>query len=139
MIAAGVKRLENRSWPVPLGLVASGQRLAIHAGRYDKRYETDVRGVLGARGVTFPRECNVYSAIVAVATLAGCYRDDVDLTPADRPWAIAGQWWWILRDVRALRLPIACKGAQGLWIPSPVVEEAVLLQDDTARVAEARA
>lgn len=70
------------------------------------------------------------SAVVAVATLAGCHRFDWDAQCGDSgdwsetsrhpglcsPYVVLGvQWHWELADVRPLLEPVPCRGQRGLW------------------------
>jgi hypothetical protein len=123
------KDVENRIWAPPSWLI--GQTLAIHAGK-------NVGGKPGCKsyhlGTTLVREtaisagldpsplaewvnklhrelCNATSAVVAVARVeAECERCEPSR------WSVEGQRHWRLHDVVALREPVRCRGAQGLWV-----------------------
>ena len=111
------KDIENRSW----------QRnfrgwLAIHASAKPRR---DARF---PRGITVPDLGTLdYSAICGVARL-------VDIIPKSR-----SKWFyrpddgtinfgWVLADITALKTPIPCKGALGLWELPPQVVRAIRRQ-----------
>lgn len=117
-IAVANKRVENRDWPPPKGLV--GQHLAIHAGKkYDLKAAEEIRTDLGL--VVPTRKEITQAAIVAVAVIDRIW-DSADDSPGwDDPWFV-GAFGWVLRDVVRID-PVPCKGAQKLWeVPAPVLE-----------------
>ena len=120
VVAAGVKRVENRSWepPIPVGTL-----LAIHAGKtYDDAGAQWIRQHLG---LSLPQD-SVKSALVAVARYEG-------LVPPDckDPWyfgevGLSGKpnVGWHLGNTRALPTPVPCRGYQKLWgLPRDVWEQ----------------
>lgn len=126
-IAHYSKRVENRTWHPPRSLI--GQRFAIHAGAkldesgLDALDEID-DAVIVAKAV--PR-----SAIVATARLVRSVEFRDILIPKGADPAVQSDWWvgpvgWVLDDVRALREPVPCNGALGLWTLPADVEAAVL-------------
>ncbi|MBL8924103.1 MAG: hypothetical protein JNJ54_34930 [Myxococcaceae bacterium] len=116
-ITAGLKRVENRGWrPLP-GLAQPGTVIAIHAAVRQADWE-DVAfvrelAVRAGRGLEVPRVF-VHGAITAVATLDGVVTSRDELERDQQPWWV-GPLGWVLRDVRPLRVPLACRGQQGLW------------------------
>lgn len=108
LIAIGEKPIENRSWET-----SYRGTLAIHAGKsLDWMSEGDQQ--------RYPDM--VFGAVVAVARVVAClaissvawphpFEDLLEHEHANGPWC------WVLKDVRRLRRPVYCKGAQGLWIP----------------------
>lgn len=116
-IAAGYKRIENRSWAPPE--VFLGTRIAIHAGKtwapagglFIRERLTEYRGEL------LPDEVEVTTAaIIAVARLAGVVQ------ASDDPWFF-GPFGWVLEDVVAIA-PVPCRGFQKLWrLPADVEAE----------------
>lgn len=119
LIASGEKWIENRTWaPKYRGL------LAIHAGKgvqYLRRADVD----------TYP------TGVLAVVNLVMCFRmADVDQVVDElRRFGLSveqirahkhavGPWCWLFRDVRKLRVPVPCRGAQNLWkwVPEEPVE-----------------
>jgi hypothetical protein len=114
LIATGEKVVENRTWPT-----SHRGTVAIHAGRSLEWLDPNDKS-------RYPGMA--FGAVVAVARLAACVRVE-NLTAA--PWAghehAFGPWCWCLADVRVLREPVDCRGAQGLW---------TLEAADAARVLE---
>jgi hypothetical protein len=94
LIIDGSKDVENRSWPTNYRGI-----LVVHAGAKDdpsEPAETDL-----------PR-----GAIIGTVRVIDCVRD------SESPWAVPGQYHWILSDPRPCR-PRAARGQQGLWDLSP--------------------
>jgi len=125
-IAAGHKRIENRTW-------ATSYRgpLVIHAGR-DHRLMAP--GIQFLRGVGIERpllDGLPFGAIVALAELVNCVRyDDQTTALHDDPFA-EGPVCWVLDNVVEVE-PVPYRGAQGLFdVPDDVV-------DRLRRVAMAR-
>jgi hypothetical protein len=125
-IVCGWKRVENRTWKPPDDII--GTRIAIHAGKqFDHaghRRLWKVSDVVGPHGVVSfmgwlcftPTVHNRarFGAIVATAVVERVTTD------GDSPW-FTGPYGWVLRDVRSLKDPIPCRGAQGLWtVPEEV-------------------
>lgn len=112
-IAHQTKRVENRTWKLPAK--HEGARILIHAGAQPDR-----------NAQVYGEHLDVYSAIVAVATITGCHRSD--------EWQCCGYWafekayHWTLADVIALPEPVPSKGALGFWTPDDAVLVAVEAQ-----------
>jgi hypothetical protein len=110
LILAGVKRVENRTWPTD-----HRGRLAIHASRLAVRsweevgFEDDalVLPALAALPV---------GAIVGTVEVYDCLRDD-ELPDEWLHDSFVGLdcWCWLLREPRALAVPFPCKGKLRLW------------------------
>lgn len=107
LIAHDDKRVENRTW----GTGWRGQ-LLIHAAKTADPVERHSDPVTGDQ---------VRSAIVATATLADCHVCDGGCSL----WAEPGRFHWVLTGVRALAVPVPCRGALGLWRPAPELAAAV--------------
>jgi hypothetical protein len=108
LIAIGEKPIENRSWETPYR-----GTLAIHAGR-SRDWMT------AGDAQRYPDL--VFGAVVAVARLVACLAMSRSVWPEPfqelREHEHAnGPWCWVLEDVRRLKRPVYCQGAQGLWIP----------------------
>ncbi len=99
------KRIENRTWSTryrgPILIHASS---SVDAG--------DHRLLEAIIGRSVDRESFERGAIVAVAEIADC----VDAAEAPSRWT-CGPIAWRLRNVRALRRPVAASGRLGLWTP----------------------
>lgn len=114
-IVHGPKRVENRPWfPSPRLRDGHDFWLAIHAGRrYDAEGAEWIENLWpGINAAPVDEE-----GIVGVARVASCLHIE-EARKAGDPWAF-GPWCWMLDSVHALDFPIACRGAQGLWHPSP--------------------
>ena len=108
------KDVENRSWPT----LYRGPIL-IHAGKWFRL--DDVRkefALFMARLERFEpwdscakklHDMHAQTGgVVGMATVVDCVRDSAS------PWAIPGQWHWVLADARPLPF-FACKGRLGIW------------------------
>lgn len=105
LIVAGIKDVENRSWPTRYR-----GPLAVHAGLADDPAGWEMTRTLG---VQIP---DVRGAIIGVVTVADCVRD------ADSFWAIPDMWQWVLTDPVSMD-PLPFRGRQGLIrAPAVVVE-----------------
>jgi len=118
------KRVENRSW-------ATRHRgdLLLHAGR---RWNTrDLQAacrfvhVSGGRPGLIPaaeqaHPTGVVATVRVVDVCAGSAHTDTVVCGCG-PWAMPGQYHWRIDQVRVLPSPVECRGAQGLWRPSPEV------------------
>jgi hypothetical protein len=146
LIAFCGKTIENRSQEMRYrGL------LAIHAGsyaRWDRAAERSPAAVVAWRrwAASLPppnlpgrlrRDAAhiTFSAVIAVATVAGCHHSDECMPPEApgapgtrpgcSPWAIRGQWHIELAGVRPLADPVPCRGQLGLWRLPEDAERAV--------------
>jgi hypothetical protein len=119
-IARGGKAIENRTWPAPAKHV--GTRILIHAAAAPDRHAVLPLEVIaaGGSGVYFDHR----SAILAVATLAGCHFD----AGCCGMWAMREVFHWQLADVQPLAEPVPAKGALGFWTPADDVLAAVRAQ-----------
>ena len=115
------KDVENRTWAPPASMV--GQRIAIHAGkRYDREGELFVAKQLGLERLP---EAAHWQGVIGTAVIDRAIDEDFVADPLmDSPW-FSGPWGWVLRDVRELERPIACKGMLGLWRLPAAIEAAL--------------
>ena len=110
MIDRGEKWIENRRWETKYR-----GPLAIHAGK-GTQYLT------GRELAAYPQ------GVLCVCNLVACFRlaqldrlgdrlSSIGLTVEDvlQHEHAEGPWCWVLQDVRRLRKPYLCRGAQGLW------------------------
>lgn len=114
-IAHQSKRVENRSWKLPAK--HEGARILIHAGAQPDRHAQ-----------VYGDHLDVYSAIVAIATITGCHFDNGNQVCCSY-WARPGLYHWELDDVLALPEPVPAKGALGFWTPDEEIVNAALRQD----------
>jgi len=127
LIALGYKRVETRSWRTHR---AVGKELAIHAAKgfpVGAREFAEAERSLGRLPGRLP-----LSAMVAVVRLVDCRRvEDVAPTVTGLERHLGdytygcGRWAWLLGGVIALREPVFCRGALGLWRLPEDVESAV--------------
>lgn len=148
LIAIGAKRIETRSWstkyrgPIAIhaakGMPRDARMFAYHdpAGKA----LNDAGILLGGNCAALPRGAIVATAILLEVMLTGDWLNYRHVTRTinlghGRSWIVTpteiafgnyepGRFAWLLDDVRALPVPIACKGALGLWT----------LPDDVARM-----
>ena len=152
LIACGVKTIETRSWatnyrgPIAIHAAKTVPRAwEQQANALFDRFKDALRRVAlpqlldnGSYDLLLPA-----GAVVAVADLWACGEynptiGDLELPTRDRGDFAAfvkihendrltgnfgrGRFGWLLRKVRALDLPIACRGMQGLWTLPDEVE-----------------
>ncbi|WP_250572668.1 ASCH domain-containing protein [Nonomuraea sediminis] len=103
LLVAGIKDVENRSWPTPYR-----GRLLIHAG-----LKTDAEGfeLMERLGVTLDGPL-LHGVIVGSVDLVDI-RDD-----SASPWAAPGAHHWLLADAQPAVSPMTAVGALGLR-PAP--------------------
>jgi hypothetical protein len=109
-IAHQTKRVENRTWQLPGKYW--GARILIHAGAQRDRW-----------AVVYGDQLDVYSAVVAVATVTGCHYSEDGRCCG--PWGEETVYHWTLDNVIALPEPVPAKGALGFWTPDEDVLTAV--------------
>jgi hypothetical protein len=122
------KAVENRTWAPPSSML--GKRFAVHAG---KKVDERVLGEMVGRH--FGDERLSWQGILGTVELVGYVRPDCSGEAAPANWplllaALESPWrapdakvLWVLRDPRPLAEPIACPGAQGLWVvPTDIAE-----------------
>lgn len=113
-IAHQTKRVENRSWKLPAK--HEGARILIHAGAERDKWAQ-----------VYGPHLDVYSAVVAVATVTGCHWSD-DGTCCG-PWGFDRAYHWLLGDVLTLPEPICgVRGQLGIWTPDTSLVTAVTAQ-----------
>jgi len=140
------KRIENRDWFPPKGLI--GQRFALHAGSQlggGSRHRVEwvertaleagwgVRILLHETASRFAFFRPATSRTVPIhlgCVVASAVLDRAERGPADPArWAMEGAVHWHLRDVEVLETPIPAKGRQGLWNWEPPADTRWLLVD----------
>ncbi|WP_328698532.1 hypothetical protein [Streptomyces sp. NBC_00342] len=96
----------------------------LHAGKA-KPEPAVLREPLVARTIR-GRELST-GAVIGVARLVDCHQDPDGSSPCT-PWAQAGAWHLVLRDVQELALPVPVDGQLGPWKPTPDLVEQALQQ-----------
>ncbi len=145
LVASGIKRIENRS-RLMIRREDFGIPFAIHASRV---IDLDVYGRIEAiapelAGAHQPwRALSLYtSAVIGVATIDRVLRARdghqgvllaIDATAREVDLGDQARWFfgpvgYVLRDIRALTKPVACRGWQGFWTLPNDVEGAVVEQ-----------
>lgn len=125
-IAAGVKDVENRTWPLPKAYV--GVPIALHAG---KKYDHDDAWDIAKLWPGVPLDTDCHQGVIALVVfdrtiINGWY--ELHGLPRS-PW-FSGPYGWPVRAVEKLPRVIPCRGAQGLW----TVTERVALEVEGARL-----
>jgi hypothetical protein len=121
LIAIGAKEFETRHWAAPKRLI--GQRIAVHAAKRTSELHIATtypfQPQLAAAG-EHPDQLPL-GAIVATAVVADCWQMTQDLIDAAGEieqafghWEL-GRYAWRMTDVVQLAVPIAARGAQGVW------------------------
>jgi hypothetical protein len=127
LIAAGVKKVENRPWH-PRPRLQPGEWFAVHSGKkWDGERCIPMAQQLGVPISFFDRK-DVESTISCVARYDG-HSDDHEeivrqLGPDHARWHFEGQIGWMIGDVQAIE-PVPCaRGMQGLWsVPDDVAAQ----------------
>lgn len=130
LIAIGAKSNETRSWRTTYrGLVA------IHASADYPMWARELERVpafaTALAGVPRPLPLGKVVALVELAACYQCFLDTADTV--GHPESLfgnfaAGRYRFVLRNVRPLRTPIACKGRLGLWSVEPALAVRILEQ-----------
>lgn len=107
LIALGIKDVENRTW-VP-SAIDIGDRFAIHAGRWDNLERVTAHTPDEHDDATSHPLCICRSVIVCTVELLDVTRD------SRSPWAVRGQYHWILGSPRRVHAHTYLRGRTGLW------------------------
>ena len=91
------KDVENRTWKLPEH--HKNQWIALHAAKTADKTVPAVNGI----------DSSHYGAIIGFLKFSDCVQD------SDSPWAIAGQYHWLISVAKRIDRPIPCKGHLGLW------------------------
>ena len=99
LIVAGIKDVENRTWAT-----SYRGRFAVHAGaKLDKEGLDEYSDLVESLG-ELPQ-----GAVIGTVVLA-------DVTQGSKsPFAVPGQYHWLLRDPEAFAEPVPMAGRLGLW------------------------
>lgn len=107
LVALGVKDVENRSWRPPDELV--GERFAVHAGRWDDEPRRMKRLEGLATSILEHDALDMTGFIVCTVRLVDVMDDH------GSPWAVPGQWHWVLDRPKRVRNSPFLRGRPGLW------------------------
>jgi hypothetical protein len=143
IVAAGLKSIENRKWPLWPALY--GELFAIHAGaKFDddgdiwigSNFQGNAAVLAELRqgfrhGYRHGMILGVARAMGNIVKATGRYEGDATSWDLDSlrasPWFF-GPHGFVLEDVQQLREPVPCKGALGFWTLPPHVEALVNAQ-----------
>lgn len=146
LVAAGVKRIENRRTNLvrraEIGVPGSeaSQPFALHASReIDQGVYTTVRQIAPELfegelwEMAWYKLSKITSAVIAVATIAGIIEPKQkahenwppELPLDQRRWYQAGKIGYVLTDIIVLTDPVSCPGMLGFWSLSPAIAELV--------------
>lgn len=129
LIAARIKRVENRTW-MPSQFTGP---LLIHAGAAQDKAAWDHEHVRKALFEAVGNDELPTGAIIAVVGSVRAHRDSIG--GHCEPWGFPDCWHWELSDVRPLPHPIPAKGRLGLWLPDAETLAAVEAQYSEMEVA----
>lgn len=108
LIMLGIKNIENRSWATDY----RGE-IFVHAGmKWDSDPWPDDVDLKGHGLSFFSVEKLPRGVILGTVNLAAIGTDSVS------PWALPGQFHWVLSDPKPLTAPIPWRGQLGLWYPT---------------------
>lgn len=114
LIVAGYKDVENRTWNTNFR-----GRIYVHAGKSPDNLD----GVKSAVGILEKKlsrlgymlavhgiKCDVeFGGIIGEVTIIDCVQD------SDSPWAVPGQYQFVLKDALRYEQPIPMTGRLGFW------------------------
>ncbi|HEY3481073.1 MAG TPA: hypothetical protein VGL02_19440 [Streptomyces sp.] len=118
-LAAGIKKVENRTWEPPGGWRG---RLVIHAGMALDRHGFWFGARLGYR---VDEDEVARGEYLAVADLADVHRPGPDCVADCAGWGEAGCFHWVLSRTRRIT-SVEGRGRQKLFVPPPDVRELAL-------------
>ena len=109
-----IKDVENRAWPIPSQFVLP-QRIQIQVGKRDDDIEGVLEFCVGKLKLPAFSIMMSYSKRLPRGAIIG----EVDITDclqvSKSPWAIEGQYHFILSNPISYETPIPCKGKLGLF------------------------
>jgi hypothetical protein len=113
LIVAGIKDVENRSWPFPSTLTLPFT-IAVHAGaKLDPKSTADELPTRAVVGLVDVVDCRI--GLHTAGRYDGC----------DSPWAIPGQHHWVLANPVKFADPVPATGRMGLMPVSPELYAAI--------------
>jgi len=116
LIIYGPKDVENRTWKLPQWMV--GQKFAVHASKTIDQEDMEAafelcRQIEGAWTPDVAFYAAVRGAVLGTTVAMGC------VTESDSPFFF-GPFGFLLRDRKALDLPIPARGFLGFWEWDPL-------------------
>lgn len=127
LIAAGVKRVENRVWKTK-----HRGPLFIHAG---SAQDANARGLIEQYRERLPAGELPFGKILGAAWLYGCFqRADLPAAWHGHEFAEADAWCWALGEFIPLDEPLVYSGQQGLFVPKVEGEARAALEALQSRV-----
>lgn len=111
-----LKNVENRTWGLPKGFKLP-QRIYIHASKRDDPIESVLELCVHEMGLPFMVVMAMTSpllgrgALIGEVDIVGCIRD------SKSPWAVPGQYHFILKNPRGYKVTVPCKGRLGFFLP----------------------
>jgi len=111
-----LKDVENRPWEVPARFEFP-QRIYIHVSKRDDPTQPVLDMCCKKIGLPFMSILMSFSgrlprgALLGTIELIACIRD------SKSPWAVPGQYHFILRDPQPFKEPIPCRGKLGFFEP----------------------
>lgn len=120
MIVAGIKVVENRTWPTH-----HRGRVLIHAGN---RYDHEIADWMERRGFHPPKPYeSVHGAIIGHVEIVDCVADYCGLWSSFGAGGGPATWHWRLANAVMLDEPVEATGKQGWWEPAPDVLDRLIL------------
>jgi hypothetical protein len=110
------KNVENRTWKLPEGFQLP-QRIYIHASKRDDPIEAVLDMCVKKIGLPFMMVMHMSSpmlgrgAIIGEVDIVDCIQD------SKSPWAVPGQYHFVLANPKAYKVPIPCRGKLGFFEP----------------------
>lgn len=116
------KDIENRSWPTSFR-----GTIALHASKGMTKYQYQEARIFIEKlcpDVVVPLDKElVRGAIIGVVDIIDCFKKLPLVTEKDSPWFF-GDYGFVLRNIKPLPKPIACKGSLGFWdVPIEIEEQ----------------
>lgn len=141
LVASGIKLIENRpramikheDFNKPFALHASRE---IDEGVYDRilKIAPELKAELTdiAEALWYPLT-RITSAVIAIATIDDVVSSSEFAEDLEHELGSQHRWFfvptgYVLRDVRALTIPVPCRGWQGFWTLLPHIEHTVVEQ-----------
>jgi hypothetical protein len=110
------KNIENRRWKLPSGFKLP-QRIYIHASKRDDSIEAVLDTCVKRIGLPFMMVMHMTSPLLGRGAIIG----EVDIVDciqnSKSPWAIPGQYHYVLANLKGYKAPIPCRGKLSFFEP----------------------